>query len=71
MALKRSVETVGRNIHRIAFDKRVTQKDLAEAAGIAEGVMSKIIHGDHTPSLRVSMAIANRLGCTLDDLVKE
>lgn len=62
---------IGKNIRTIAFDKKIKQRELAEAAGISESIMSKIVHGEHKPSLRVIMAIAKKLECTIDELVKE
>lgn len=63
--------SIGRNIRILAFEKDITQKELAAAAGISEGIMSKIIHGEHVPSLRVIMALAKKMECSIDDLVKE
>lgn len=63
--------SIGKNIRNIAFEKGVTQRELAEAAGISEAIVSMYVHETKVPSLRVIKAIAKRLGCTLDDLVKE
>ncbi|MEE1049108.1 MAG: helix-turn-helix transcriptional regulator [Clostridia bacterium] len=63
--------SLGKNIRNLAFDKKITQKDLAKAAGISEALVAMHVHGKKIPSLRVMLAYAKKLGCTLDDLVKE
>lgn len=63
--------SLGRNIRVIAFDKGITHKQLAEDSGVSEAMLSKIIHGEKTPSLPKLIKIAQELGVTVDELLKE
>lgn len=62
--------SIGRNIMILSFDKRISQKELAEAAGVTESMISKIINTDLIPSVVKLKRIADKLGVTIDDLLK-
>ena len=62
--------SIGRNIMILSFDKRITQKELAEAAGVTQSMISKIINTDIVPSVLKLKRIADKLGVTIDDLLK-
>ena len=62
--------SIGRNIKILSFDKGITQKELARAAGFSEAMMTKIIKDERTPSVPKLMIIAEKLGVSMDELVK-
>ena len=51
--------------------KDMSQKDLAEAVGVARQTMNAIEKGDYNPSIRLCIAICKVLGKKLDDLFWE
>lgn len=60
----------GKNIKHLLIDKDVSQRDLADAAGVSEHMISKVISGAKKPPFDVVVAIANKLGVTVDELIK-
>lgn len=62
--------SIGRNIRILAFDKKISLKEISEAAGISQAMMTKIVNGEKNPSVAKLVKIANKLGVTIDDLVK-
>lgn len=57
-------------VKQIRIDKKIKQKDLAEAAGIRQATLSEI-ENDQTknPGIETMKAIAKALNVSLDDLV--
>jgi putative transcriptional regulator len=53
-------------IARASLD--MSQKDLAEAVGVARQTMNAIEKGDYNPTIKLCRAICKTLGKTLDDL---
>jgi putative transcriptional regulator len=51
--------------------KDMSQKDLAEAVGVARQTMHAIEKGDYNPSIKLCIAICKALGKTLDQLFWE
>jgi putative transcriptional regulator len=51
--------------------KDMTQKDLADAVGVARQTMNAIEQGDYNPSINLCIAICRALGKTLDELFWE
>lgn len=49
----------------------MTQKDLADAVGVARQTMNAIEKGDYNPSINLCVAICKVLGKTLDQLFWE
>lgn len=62
--------SLGRNLTMLCYDKKVTQVELAEAAGCSQKMISKIMLGDCLPSLRVLIGIAKYLDVSIDELLK-
>lgn len=62
--------SLGRNLTMLCYDKRVTQVELAEAAGCSQKMISKIMLGDCLPSLRILIGIAKYLDVSIDELLK-
>ena len=63
-------ERVGRNLNGILYDKKVSQKQVAEVAGVSENTISRLVNGQKMVSAGVLEKIADYLGVTLDSLVK-
>lgn len=51
--------------------KDMSQKDLAEAVGVARQTINAIEKGDYNPSINLCVAICRALGKTLDQLFWE
>lgn len=64
---------MGKNLRiktaRAAMD--MTQKELADAVGVARQTMNAIEKGDYNPSINLCIAICKVLGKTLDQLFWE
>lgn len=56
-------------IARASLD--MSQKDLAEAVGVARQTMNAIEKGDYNPTIKLCRAICKTLGKTLDELFGE
>ena len=50
-------------------DLHLTQKELADLAGLKQVTISAIEKGERTPSLRAIIRLAKALGCTVNDLL--
>jgi len=61
--------TFGRAVRTAREERRLTQRELAEAARIADKYLSRIELGLATPSVYVASRLARALGVTLDALV--
>ena len=65
--------TMGKNlrIKTARAAKDMTQKDLADAVGVARQTMNAIEKGDYNPSIKLCITICKVLGKTLDQLFWE
>ena len=63
--------SIGRNIRIMAYDKNISLKELAEAAGVSGAMMTKIVKGEKNPSVEKFARIAAKLGVTMDELAKD
>lgn len=61
---------LGRNLKILLFDKRITQRELANTVGCSEQMISETVTGNKIPSLRLLMKISETLGVTMDELVR-
>ena len=59
-----------RNVKHLMIDKNVTQREIAIAAGVSDQFLSMVISGVKKPTFEVVLAIANKLGTTVDDLIR-
>lgn len=62
---------IGTNLQRIrkAKDPKITQQDLAKATGLSRSYLSDVEHNRYNPSLDTTIALADALGVTLNELV--
>ncbi|MBF0625001.1 MAG: helix-turn-helix transcriptional regulator [Magnetococcales bacterium] len=62
---------VGTRIRALRSQRRLTQQQLADLAGIPRATLATAERDDANPSLAVAFKIANALGVVLDELVEE
>lgn len=62
-------KNIGMRIKELRSEKKMTQAQLAEAAGVGTTHISHIETGNAAPSLEVLIAIINALGCSADELL--
>ena len=56
-------------LQTILYDRRISQHEIAEVAGVSDAFMSNILAGKKLPSIPVLKRIASHLKVTLDELV--
>jgi XRE family transcriptional regulator, regulator of sulfur utilization len=61
---------VGTRIRSVRSSRKLTQKNLADLAGIPRATLATVERDDANPSLAVVFKIANALGMTIDQLVE-
>lgn len=66
---KTDIEIIGDNIRRIREEKRLSQKELAAAIGVAPTQYSRVETGKVMPALKTLIKIAKTLDVPLDALV--
>lgn len=59
----------GDNLAYMLKDARMTQRELADATGLAESTISNYILKKKMPGVKALINIAEELNCTLDDLM--
>lgn len=62
---------VGRAIRDRRCAKGMTQSELAEQVAVSRPMIAQIERGSKQPSLPLGKAIADALGCNVEDLVSE
>jgi transcriptional regulator with XRE-family HTH domain len=50
--------------------KKLTQEQLASAVGVSKSMICQIERGSKSPTIGLGKAIADVLGCTLDELAE-
>lgn len=63
------IEIFGDNLADMLKESNMTQKELADAAGISESMVSDYIHKRRAPRLRAIINIAYALSCSVDELI--
>jgi putative transcriptional regulator len=58
----------GANVKTKRLEKKLSQEQLAEAAGVSQGAIWKIESGNGLPSLSIAFRIADALDTTVDEL---
>lgn len=61
----------GRNLMIALFDRKMTQTQLAEKIGVTQAAVNYYISEKRTPTLELCVKIADVLGMTLDELVRD
>lgn len=57
------------NLIDILKDQRMTQRDLADAAGLSEGMVSSIINKQKMPGIKTIINMSHALDIDVDELV--
>lgn len=65
-----SLETIGRNIVKLRAQKGLSQEDLAGAADVNRGYISRIENGHVAFSVPVLLKIAKALDVNVEELLK-
>lgn len=60
--------SIGSNVKKYRIKKSISQTELAEMVGVTQPAICKIEKDIKAPSLPTGKAIADVLGCRLDDL---
>jgi transcriptional regulator with XRE-family HTH domain len=63
--------SIGARIRDLRWDARLSQGELARRAGIAQNTLSLAELEKSTPSIATLAALANALGVTVDELVRD
>jgi transcriptional regulator with XRE-family HTH domain len=59
----------GDNLVSILEEYRMSQRELADAAGLSESTVSQYIHKQRIPNLKAIINIADALDMSIDDLI--
>jgi transcriptional regulator with XRE-family HTH domain len=62
-------EVFGQRLRELRLKYRVTQHDLAQAAGLTDAYVSNLENGFAVPSLTTVLRLAVALGCKVTELV--
>lgn len=63
------LDIFGDNLRDMLEDANMTQRDLADEAGLSESAISQYIHKQKIPSLKSIINIAYALDCSMDELI--
>ena len=63
--------SLGENIKTRRKDKGLSQEELAERVLVSTPMICQIERGTRNPSLQLGKAIADVLGCTVDELLSK
>ena len=66
----KGIENLGRNLHLLLYDKRMTKTELAEKTGVSQAMISSIVLGQKKPGVETLIKIANVLGVSVDELIQ-
>ena len=62
--------SIGENIRAKLKEKKTTAVELAKYCSVSQPTISQIMKGIKTPSIGLTVCIADFFGCTVDELVK-
>lgn len=62
--------SISDNIRRLRRAKDLTQEQLAEAVGVSQPMIAQIERGSRTATMPIGKAIADVLGCNIEELLK-
>lgn len=68
--MEKGIGNLGRNLHILLYDKKMSKTELAEKVGVSQAMISLIVSGVKRPSVETLLKIANVLGTTVDELIK-
>lgn len=62
-------QNIAKNLTRILRDRGITQRDLARTAGEPDMAISRLMRGQHTPSVTLLAHVAEALDVSMDRLL--
>lgn len=68
--MEKGIGNLGRNLHILLYDKKMSKTELAEKAGVSQAMISSIVLGQKKPGAETLIRIAQVLDVTVDDLIK-
>lgn len=63
------IDIFGDNLDEMLYEANMTQRELADAAGLSESAISQYIHKQKAPGFKAIINIAYALDCSIDDLI--
>lgn len=66
-----NLDTIGKNIRQFRIEKKMSQEDLAEKAGLSSNYIGMIERGEKIPSLTTFINILNSLGVSADMILTD
>lgn len=66
-----NLDTIGKNIRQFRIEKKMSQEDLAEKAGLSSNYIGMIERGEKVPSLTTFINILNSLGVSADMILTD
>lgn len=63
--------SVGKNIRIRRQERRLSQQEMAKMTGISQAMLCQIERGTKNPSIQIGKEIADILGCSMEDLLKD
>jgi len=67
---KEYARIVANNLRRLAYEKGVEQKDIAEAIGVSRTIVSQWMNANRTPRMDKVDALCRYFGCTRMDIME-
>jgi len=58
-------------LKELRIEQKLKQEQVATAAGIERAYYSMLETGKRTPSIKTAKALANVLGCSIDELLRD
>ena len=65
------LKNLGRNMHMLLYERKMTKRELGKRVGVSQQMISQIVSGNRVPGTTNLIRIANALGVTVDDLLKQ
>ncbi len=65
-----TTKTTGRNLMILLYEKRISQKSVADAVGVSEKTISKLVNGIQPVSVETLKRIARYLEVSVDELLE-
>lgn len=65
---QKTIKVLGKKIQKLRKQKGLSQEELAEKLGFSRVYMGYIEQGRETPSLKLLMKLANKLGVKVEEL---
>lgn len=70
MTSETKMRNIGRNIHMLLYDKKMTKTELGKKVGLSHAMISYIVAGERRTNIDTLAKIAEVLDTTVDDLMK-